>query len=733
MVMRSKIIKVIIILIMIFNLLPQPFFTILAQSDLDLENMVLNMNQQEKLGQLIMLDFRYWNNGDSKENVLEINSDIENIIKTYKLGGVIIFRENIKDIDQTVSLIDSMQRAVSNNIGLMVSIDQEGGLVSRFKLGCQMPGNMALAATSDPSLVYDVAKVIGNEISALGINTNFAPSVDINTNYLNPIIGVRSFSSDARMVSTMGTAYIEGLHAANIAATAKHFPGHGDTAVDSHLSLPLLNKSYDELVQNELQPFFAAVAAKVDLMMVGHIVVPALDNSDFVLADASVISPPATFSKKILKDLLRDTMKFDGVVITDALDMQAVSNSFSEPEIVVKTLAAGSDIALMPTAIRQSSDTAKLDKIFAAINMAIKDNIISQDQIDASVLRVLKLKRNQNIITYNKDFTLENRKVLAKDVIRSKENRKIEKLAVQKAVTLLKNKDNILPFNLKSKDNILLIASGEKSLNTMISEVELSNGNRMLANISIESIVYADINNLLEKDKQKIAKANYIILETSNLSSNTGFVAQTVLYANSLGSKLVSIASQNPYDLMYIEDIPASLVVYGYLDSFKNQNSLVTKNSNLAAGVETILGNINPSGKLPVSIESLDKKANLYNIGHSLTYTNTLNLRMLKDNLLIAKSYDFQLYTKESFNNLDKTIIIGDNLIIKYKNDEWAVSQKDIDRTNKSLEEAILNLEKVENSQILSFKQVVIISFSLILLLTSLVFIVKVKRKNAKL
>ena len=352
-----------------------------SQDEDDIDKIIANMSQEEKFGQLMMPDFRNWTVDGKEIPFTEMNDEVRKVIADYKLGGVILFRENVSNTAQTTRLTDGLQKSVSNDIPLMISIDQEGGLVTRLQTGTNMPGNMALGATRDLELTREVSKAIGDEVHSLGINVNFAPSVDVNSNYLNPVIGIRSFGSDVDLVSQMGVSYIRGLQDAKVAGSAKHFPGHGDTATDSHFGLPTVDKSLEEFKAVDLKPFEAAVDAGVDMLMTAHIVVPALDDSKIITKDGIEMGTPATLSKKILTDLVRDEMQYDGIVITDALNMKAISDNFTEPEAVVETLSAGADIALMPTSIRKPSDVAKLDAIYVGLHEAVANGVISQKQI----------------------------------------------------------------------------------------------------------------------------------------------------------------------------------------------------------------------------------------------------------------------------------------------------------------------------------------------------------------
>ena len=198
-----------------------------------IQNAIDGMTIEEKVGQMLMPDYRNWDG----ENVTEMLPEIEAQIQEYHLGGVILFRENVVTTEQTTKLVADYQKA-SEKYGMLMTIDQEGGIVTRLQSGTDMPGNMALGATRSPELAQNVGHAIGEELASLGINMNFAPDMDVNNNPDNPVIGVRSFGEDPELVADLGIAYTKGLQETGVAATAKHFPGHGDTAVDSHLGLP---------------------------------------------------------------------------------------------------------------------------------------------------------------------------------------------------------------------------------------------------------------------------------------------------------------------------------------------------------------------------------------------------------------------------------------------------------------------------------------------------------------
>ena len=350
-----------------------------------------DLSLPQKIGQMICLDFRFWN----QKPFTEINSEIKEIVAKYHIGGIILFSQNFETKEQIKKLISDLQAAAkeSGNPPLLICVDQEGGKVERFAFGRERLKNNSDVKTEKEA--FEKGKFIGKELKELGINCNLAPVVDVNSNPNNPIINVRSFSDKADIVSKFGKSFMEGLHSQNIISTAKHFPGHGDTDVDSHLGLPRINKSIEELKCTELEPFKTMINSNVDMIMIAHIEMPQIEKNTIISQKSGKrFFAPATISRTILTDLLRDKMNFNGVIITDAMDMKAISDNFEEKEATKLAIKAGADIVLMPTILRSKSDVVKLDSIFENLKNAITSNEISEIQINESISRLLKLKEN---------------------------------------------------------------------------------------------------------------------------------------------------------------------------------------------------------------------------------------------------------------------------------------------------------------------------------------------------
>ncbi|MBM7086119.1 glycoside hydrolase family 3 protein [Micromonospora humidisoli] len=272
------------------------------------------------------------------------------------LGAVVLFARNVVDPHQVAALTATLR---AERPDVLVAIDEEAGDVTRIESGrgSSRPGNLALGAVDDPTLTEDVARDLGVELADLGVTLNYAPDADVNINPANPVIGVRSFGADPHLVARHTAAWVRGLQSAGVAACAKHFPGHGDTRVDSHHDLPRIAASRARLDAGELVPFRAAVAAGVQAVMTGHLLVPALDPD-----------LPATLSPRILGDLLREELGFSGVVVTDAVEMRAVADRYGFAGTAVRALAAGAD-AICVGGERADEATARYlrDAIVAAV------------------------------------------------------------------------------------------------------------------------------------------------------------------------------------------------------------------------------------------------------------------------------------------------------------------------------------------------------------------------------
>lgn len=320
-------------------------------------DILARMSLEEKIGQLF---------------IIAPDDPLEEQIRTFHAGGFVLFDRHASSLQQAMELIEQI-RQLSSPIPPLIAVDQEGGRVARLNFTTSIPSARTLSS-HDAQTVKKAGRLLGEELAALGFNVNFAPVMDVNTDPANPVIGDRAYGAVPSLVSSLGSAYIEGLHEANIAATAKHFPGHGDTCEDSHYQLPIVNQTRERLDNVELAPFRAAIAAGVDLMMTAHVHYPTLDPEP---------GQPATLSRAILTELLRNHLGFNGVIITDAMNMKAITNTLPPGAAAVKAFLAGVDIILMPE---------DLQSAHGALLAAVRSGQIPMARLDGSVRRVLNLK-----------------------------------------------------------------------------------------------------------------------------------------------------------------------------------------------------------------------------------------------------------------------------------------------------------------------------------------------------
>lgn len=410
------------------------------------------------LAQKLMIDARYYCPTNSKgercvKPLTQLTPDLADMVANTNLGGIILFAENLDSPEQITRLNNDLQNAAQNSssqIPLFISVDQEGGRVVRLprQYATSFSGNMAIGATfakHQDKFAQQVGQVIGAELSAVGFNVNHAPTVDVNVNAQNPVINVRSFGENVDLVSELGASMTDAMQKQNVIATLKHFPGHGDTNVDSHTGLPVVKHDIERITQVELAPFQYAIDKGIaKMIMTAHIQYPSLDNTQFVSKAGESMTLPATMSRKILTNLLRNKMQFDGVVITDALDMKGISDYFTEDEAVINTFAAGADIALMPFKVRTPHDLNKADLLLDKLVAATKAGRLDRQEILDSAQRIMKLKQTYNLSSAYQG-TLDQKLTEVKNVLANKKHKKIEAELAIESVTLIKGKGKIKP------------------------------------------------------------------------------------------------------------------------------------------------------------------------------------------------------------------------------------------------------------------------------------------------
>jgi beta-N-acetylhexosaminidase len=565
-----------------------------ASSSDRIDQLINRMTLPEKVGQLFVT-YAYGQTADTTapadvaSNQKELGvANGKALIEKYHLGGVIYFAwsNNVANPPQIAGLSNGLQRVATKSgahIPLLIATDQEHGVVTRVgPPATQLPGNMALGAGRSETDTYDAAQISGKELRAIGINQNFAPDADVNVNAQNPVIGVRSFGSDPTLVSSLVSASVAGYQDANVSATAKHFPGHGDTATDSHYGVPIINHSRSEWESIDAPPFRSAIKRGIDTIMTAHIVVPSLDPS----------GTPATLSKPIITDVLRGELGYDGVVITDALTMQGVRDNFGDDRIPVLALKAGVDQLLMPA-------PGKLDVAYNAVLDAVRSGELTEKRIDQSVQRVLRLKMKRGLFE-PANVMVDEKKVGSR--VGTAEHQARAQEITDATVTLVKDDANTLPLA-KSGQKVLVTGA---SITPALAERMAARGLAATAYNTGTAPSDAAIASAVAQAQQ----SDQVVVSTNKAWTSAGqqkLVKQLV----ATGKPVVVVAVRDPYDIAYFTDAPTYLATY---------STTAISTESLA---RVLFGEVQPGGLLPVTIPVAgDPSATLYPFGHGLTSTS---------------------------------------------------------------------------------------------------------------
>ncbi|MDK7674638.1 glycoside hydrolase family 3 protein [Weeksella virosa] len=509
------------------------------------------MSMDERVGQLFMV--AAFSNRDA-----EHEAEIEKLVREEKIGGLIFMQDQAA---RQIELTNRYQKI--SKIPLLIGMDAEWGLAQRLKDVKRFPWNITLGALRRNILVYNVGKSIADQANRMGVKFDFAPSVDVNVNPNNPIIGNRSFGSDPENVWLKGEALMRGLQKNNVLSSAKHFPGHGDTDQDSHKTLPIIHASKEELEKYHIRPFMKMIRSSVPSIMVSHLDVPALDSSGV----------PATLSSKIITDYLKGTLKFRGIIITDALNMEGVTKGRSAGEIDYLAFKAGNDILLFSQKVKDGK---------AKILEGLTNGSIPQARLEESVKKILLAKYKVGLTKFE---PIDTTNVL--EDLNKKEYADLTRNIFEEATTLLKNQENVLPIDAKKQPRIAFVPLERKDyhpffqrLNTF-SKVDL---------VEIESV----------KELSKLKKYDYVIIGAFMSDENVyqpytlSKTSKDILTKLPANKKYFFSLFTSPYGLkdLDVSKIDALLVQY--------QNTLDAQE----ASAKAIFGEIVPNGVLPVDVNS---------------------------------------------------------------------------------------------------------------------------------
>jgi len=553
------------------------------------------MSIEEKIGQLISVGV----------NATFLNQDsdayraLKHHIEDNKVGGIILFRGPVYE---SVILVNRMQQLA--RYPLLISADLEAGAGMRFDDTVNFPWNMAVGATGNPEYARRQGEITAREARALGVQQIFAPVVDVNNNAANPVINVRSYGEDPAEVARFAAAFTEGAQAAGTIATAKHFPGHGDTAVDSHRGLPEINVGRERLNKVEFVPFEASVNSGVGAVMVGHIALPQIDatavrplprnvklkptdtdeDGEIVEEKAAI---PATMSP-VIGNILRNDLKFSGLIVTDALSMSGLTIYFTQEEAAVRALEADADMLLKP---------ADVDASFRGVLAAVRSGRITEQRVEESARRILAAKYDLGLVDQRiTPIDTIDRVVGSKDVV------KLATDIAEHAITIVRDEDKLVPLkNLRPDSRIFNLAVTNGDDRTWIANAFVSKLNR--SGVKVETIVLDERSTDLEVQKA-IEKAKSADLVLASLygrvrSGQAGSVGIPDAGAHALSAliaaktPIVGISFGNPYLLQSFPGLRTYLVAYGDMPSLQQ------------AVARALVGEIDVVGKLPISLPGL--------------------------------------------------------------------------------------------------------------------------------
>ena len=532
----------------------------------------MNLTLEQAVGQKLMMSFVG----------VEPSPEILATLQRQQIGGVTLFRAlNIAEPAQVRRLTGALQHAAaqSGQPPLLIAVDQEGGQLMAVDGGTTcFPGNLALGATGAPDLAYQAGYALGRELAAMGINVNYAPCCDVNSNPRNPVIGTRSFGEDPAQVMLFSAAMVQGMQAAGVAATAKHFPGHGDTASDSHHGVVVVPHDRERIRQVEFPPFAAAIAAGVRLVMTAHIALPAFEE-DMAL--------PATLSPTLLRGLLRGELGFAGVIISDALEMAAIAQGSGLVIDALASAVAGVDLLLL------NADAALQQSVYAGLLQAAQRRLLAPAAVLDSARRVLALKR---WVAGMPQPPLE--------VVGSAEHRALADAIAARAVTLVRDDARLLPLQLAPGARMAVIVPRPVDLTPADTSsyvtCSLAQELRVYHPAVDEYVVAADPTPAeIDGLRQRIDDYALVVVGTINASEQRGQAALVDALLAS-GVPVVAVALRMPYDLAAYPSAPTYVCTYTILPPA------------ITALAQALCGQIPFRGRLPVSIPAL------YPLGHGL-------------------------------------------------------------------------------------------------------------------
>ncbi|SHG47087.1 beta-N-acetylhexosaminidase [Ornithinibacillus halophilus] len=531
-------------------------------------------NLDKKVGKLLVVGF----SGKT------VPDHIRELIHNYHIGGIILFGRNIGTPEEILTLTTDLQseaKKAGYEYPLMICVDQENGVVRRLGEGATIfPGAMTLGATDNPENAYKIGVATGKELLALGINWNLAPVLDVNNNPDNPVIGVRSFGESPEKVAEFGKEMMRGMQDAGVITTLKHFPGHGDTNVDSHLDLPVISHTKERLDNIELLPFKKNIEAGADTVMSAHVYFPSIESQSGI---------PATLSSKVITGLLREELGFNGVVTTDCMEMNAIANGVGTEQGGVEAVKAGVDFVMISHTPEKQKGTHK------AIVEAVHSGHIPEAMIEQANQRIDTLKQKYfdwNTIPLTDELTVP-------DTVGSYEHKELAYQVYKQSVTIVKN-DGLLPISLTEQQRILVLCpdngttmqvEDKRYANLSLDEAVKEYHKKIDVRFIDNKITNGEINEILGQIKDY----DFVIIGTVTLTKDNKQIS-LIERIGELEVPYAVIAMRSPYDFSFIPNVPVYINTYEFTYPA------------LRAAVGAIFGKERVTGKSPVTITSLEKE-----------------------------------------------------------------------------------------------------------------------------
>lgn len=635
---RIKQIAAGVLLALIATIVLSPIGLVYAETA-EVSSLLSSMTTEDKICQMLVLNFGAATDSSGHQ---VLSGAARQELERHCFGGVLFDAQSTADNEDTVRLVDSIQTANASGGAfrpqLLFAADQEGGSITRIGHGTQTPGNMALGAINDDAAARSVGSLIGSELKALGISVDFAPVLDVNSNPSNPVIGIRSFSDSAWMTASLGVSYMSGLMSTGTVACLKHFPGHGDTATDSHTGLPSIDKSYSQLQGNELIPFKSAINAGAEMIMTAHIQFPQIETETYNSPiSGQTITLPATLSKRIISGILREDMGFRGVVITDGMMMDALTAHFRPLEASRLAIEAGVDLLLSPVSPYNSSGITALENLISSLTAMAETGQLSISKIDAAVTRILNLKQRHGLLNRYDNSDLAARIRNAVQTVGSDAHHAAEWEITKRAITLVKNDGGALPLIRTNEKTVILTASQSEILSAEYAKALLQSHGKLVSGSTVR--IYTYDGQSYESLCAKIADADNVIAisevkSASGLrSSKAQLISSLIDYVHSKGNRFIVLSAHLPYDAARFTTADAMMLAYS--SKSMNEDPRVTEGTvaqygpNIPAALYMMFSAVDsPSAHMPVNIPRLSSSyyytnETLYARGFGLTYASS--------------------------------------------------------------------------------------------------------------